>query len=155
MFGCNTSLITWMFMSTHTIIKIEGKLCINSHPHFIKALSHQIKYLFTNKKDYFYRLPHNSFKISINVLCQFHLPKYYFLISGMIWIWGRFYFFKSSFFWIFRCGALQVGDLIETINGRNAGELSLQEAIDLLSDSSARSIKLRVLPCPDIGNYIF
>ncbi|VDL61026.1 unnamed protein product [Hymenolepis diminuta] len=49
-----------------------------------------------------------------------------------------------------RCGALQVGDLIETINGRSAGDLSLQEAIDLLSDTSARSIKLRILPCPEI-----
>ncbi|KAM3174074.1 hypothetical protein ACTXT7_011265 [Hymenolepis weldensis] len=50
-----------------------------------------------------------------------------------------------------RCGALQVGDLIETINGRSAGDLSLQEAIDLLSDASARSIKLRILPCPEIS----
>ncbi|KAM7535933.1 hypothetical protein Aperf_G00000089237 [Anoplocephala perfoliata] len=49
-----------------------------------------------------------------------------------------------------RCGALQVGDLIESINGINAEELSLQEAIDLLSDSNARSIKLRILPCPEI-----
>ncbi|VUZ48141.1 unnamed protein product [Hymenolepis diminuta] len=50
-----------------------------------------------------------------------------------------------------RCGALQVGDLIETINGRSAGDLSLQEAIDLLSDTSSRSIKLRILPCPEIA----
>nr|CDS32312.2 glutamate receptor interacting protein 1 [Hymenolepis microstoma] len=55
-----------------------------------------------------------------------------------------------------RCGALQVGDLIETINGRNAGALSLQEANDLLCDISARSIKLRILPCPEISinNYL-
>lgn len=54
-----------------------------------------------------------------------------------------------------RCGALQVGDLIETINGRSAGDLSLQEAIDLLSDASARSIKLRILPCPEISTCFF
>ncbi|VDN99581.1 unnamed protein product [Rodentolepis nana] len=49
-----------------------------------------------------------------------------------------------------RCGALQVGDLIETINGRNAAVLSLQEANELLCDTSARSVKLRILPCPEI-----
>ncbi|VDK22100.1 unnamed protein product [Taenia asiatica] len=48
-----------------------------------------------------------------------------------------------------RCGALQVGDLIESINGLKASELTLQEATDLLSDSTSRSIKLHILPCPE------
>lgn len=49
-----------------------------------------------------------------------------------------------------RCGALQVGDLIESINGMKSSELTLQEAIGLLSDSASRSIKLHILPCPEI-----
>ncbi|KAL5109318.1 Glutamate receptor-interacting protein 1 [Taenia crassiceps] len=50
-----------------------------------------------------------------------------------------------------RCGALQVGDLIESINGLKASELTLQEATDLLSDSTSRSVKLHILPCPEIS----
>lgn len=44
-----------------------------------------------------------------------------------------------------------MGDLIESIDGIASSDLSLQEAIDLLSDTGAPSIKLRILPCPEIG----
>uniref|UniRef100_A0A5K3FNS9 PDZ domain-containing protein n=1 Tax=Mesocestoides corti TaxID=53468 RepID=A0A5K3FNS9_MESCO len=48
-----------------------------------------------------------------------------------------------------RCGVLEVGDLIESINDRRSTDLTLHEAMDLLESTTAKSIKLCVLPSPE------
>uniref|UniRef100_A0A5K3FPD0 PDZ domain-containing protein n=1 Tax=Mesocestoides corti TaxID=53468 RepID=A0A5K3FPD0_MESCO len=50
-----------------------------------------------------------------------------------------------------RCGVLEVGDLIESINDRRSTDLTLHEAMDLLESTTAKSIKLCVLPSPESG----
>ncbi|VDL88859.1 unnamed protein product [Schistocephalus solidus] len=53
-----------------------------------------------------------------------------------------------------RCGALQVGDVIEAINGISTNELDVTDAIRLLDTSGSAMIKLLLMPCPENNELI-
>ncbi|VDN12139.1 unnamed protein product [Dibothriocephalus latus] len=53
-----------------------------------------------------------------------------------------------------RCGALQVGDVIEAINDISTDELDVTEAVQLLDRGGSATIKIHLTPCPENNEMI-